>query len=79
MNEQDIIVLDTPEQIEAYRKLTAYHALKLEVKIPGMRMSRGSVMLLIKREYLPDCTKRTKKGVLEEFEALLREEGVLSQ
>jgi hypothetical protein len=73
-----LIILDTPAHIAAYQALARYHALKLEVKFPGMRHSRGSVMNLIKREYLPDSKARTKKAVLAEYETLLTECGILT-
>lgn len=69
-------MIDTPEGIAAFRQLQQYYALKLEVNCPGLRHSRGSVMKLIISEN-PSITKRTKKGVLEEYGNLLREKGVL--
>jgi hypothetical protein len=78
MTDDKLIVLDTPAHIAAYQALARYHALKLEVKFPGMRHSRGSVMKLIKREYLPDSKARTKKAVLAEFHTLLTECGILN-
>ena len=68
-------MIDTPEGIAAFRQLQQYYALKLEVNT-GLRHSRGSVMKLIISEN-PSITKRTKKGVLEEYGNLLREKGVL--
>lgn len=62
----------TPEQ---FHDLQIYHALKLEVKHPGMRHSRGSVMNLARQKY--GIQKRTKAGVLAEVEAILRERGLL--
>src|SRR5690348_7586121 len=52
----DLIIIDNPEGIEAYRKLSMWHMLKLEVQT-GLRHSRGSVMNAIKREY-PQITAR---------------------
>jgi len=63
------IVLNTPEQIEMYRLLTLYHALKLETK--GLKFSRGSVYANIKREF---NLKGNKQSVLEQFGKLIGKE-----
>jgi hypothetical protein len=68
-----MIVLDKPEQIEAYRLLCLRSALKLEMR--GIRFNhRHSVATKIKREFK---LKGTNKKVLEDFEAILHEKGVL--
>jgi hypothetical protein len=69
------MIIDTPEGIEAYRKLALRGALKLEIET-GLRHSRGSVMKLIINEN-PSITKRTKKGVLAEYEKILKGQGIL--
>ena len=38
-------ILDTPEQIQAYRMLTLYHGLKLEIK--GIKVNRNTSILKI--------------------------------
>ena len=67
------IIIDTPEGIEAYRLLVLRGALKLE--IAGMRRSRGSsAATVIKHEF---NLKGNNKSVLEQYESILREKGVL--
>ena len=67
------MIIDTPEGIEAYRLLVLRGALKLE--IAGMRRSRGiSAATAIKREF---NLKGNNKSVLEQYESILREKGVL--
>jgi hypothetical protein len=67
------IIIDTPDGIEAYRLLVLRGALKLE--IAGMRRSRGSsAATVIKREF---NLKGSNKSVLEQYEGILREKGVL--
>ena len=67
------IIIDTPEGIEAYRLLALRGALKLEIY--GMRRSRGiSAATAIKREF---NLKGSNKSVLEQYEGILREKGVL--
>jgi hypothetical protein len=70
-------MIDTPEGIRNFQKMRCYYALKLEVRT-GLRHSRGSVMNLILTNYMPECKKRTKKGVLAEFRTKLVNEGILS-
>jgi len=60
------IMLNTPEQIEGFRLLTMYHALKLETL--GLKHSRGSVYALIKKEF---HLKGNKVSVLEQFGKLI--------
>jgi hypothetical protein len=68
-----MLVIDTPEGIEAYRLLALRGALSLECK--GMRRSHGpSVATIVKREF---NLKGNNKKVLEQYEAILREKGVL--
>lgn len=70
-------IIDTPEGIEAFHKMQLYYALRIEVKT-GLKYSRGSVMKAIIAEN-PSITKRTKKGVLADYERILREQGVLTK
>ena len=68
-------IIDTPEGIAAYRLLALRGALKLE--IAGMRRSHGSsAATIIKSEF---NLKGSNKSVLEQYEAILREKGVLSK
>ena len=60
------LILNTPEQIEGFRLLTMYHALKLETL--GLKNSRGSVYALIKKEF---SLKGNKQSVLEQFGKLI--------
>jgi hypothetical protein len=68
-------IIDTPEGIEAYRKLALRSMLKLEIET-GLRHSRGSVMNRIISENLA-ISKRTKKGVLAQYEKILKDQGIL--
>lgn len=66
-------VADTPAKIEAHRLLTLKACLKLECK--GMSRSHGpSAYSRIKAEF---GLKGSKARVLEQYEALLRDNGVL--
>jgi len=68
-----VIVADTPTKLEAYRLLSLKGALKLECK--GMRRSHGeSAYAIIKREF---DLRGSRDAVLHDFEALLRDMGVL--
>jgi hypothetical protein len=67
-------VIDTPEGINAYHLLAQRGALKLEIR--GMHHSSGrSISAHLKRTY---GFKGNKQSVLEQFEAMLREKGILS-
>lgn len=67
-------MLSTPEQIEAFRLLSQYHAAKLELK--GMKHSSGrSIIAHVKRTH---GFKGNRQRVFEQFEAMLKEKGVLS-
>lgn len=72
MGEGRTIVLDTPEQIKAYRLLTLRGALKLE--IAGLKHSRFSAYAIIKKEF---GLKGNKQSILFQFEDRLRSIGVL--
>jgi len=60
------MMLTTPQEINQYRLLTLYHALKLETL--GLKNSRGSVYALIKREF---NLKGNKQNVLSQFGKLI--------
>jgi len=66
------MIADTPESIAAFRLITLRAALKLECL--GMRHSRGSAFKVIKSEF---NIKGTKKSVLAQYEAMLREENII--
>lgn len=67
-------VIDTPEGINAYRLLVLRGALRLECK--GMRRSRGhSASTVIKREF---GLKGSNINILDQYEAILREKGILN-
>jgi len=60
------MMLTTPQEINQYRLLTLYHALKLETL--GLKNSKGSVYALIKREF---NLKGNKQNVLSQFGKLI--------
>lgn len=70
----DMICLDTPDQIQAFRLLTLRSGLRMETR--GMKMTRGrSCLSIVKAEF--GIKSRSAKDALPEFEALLREWGVI--
>lgn len=69
---QEPVVLDQPEQIAAFRLLTLRSGLKLEIL--GMRRHGTSCYAIIKREF---GLRGSKKSVLDQFTAMLRQMGVL--
>ena len=62
------LVLDTPEQIDAFRFLSLRSALKLECL--GMTRSGQSVYSIIKKEY---GFKGSKKAVLEQMDEIRKQ------
>ena len=69
----ETLVIDTPAGIDAWHKLSQYHALALEIK--GLRHSSGrSVYAHIKRMY---GLHGNKQSVLDQFADLLREQDIL--
>ena len=60
---------DTPEQIDAFRVRALRGALKLEVL--GMRRGGRSVYSIVKEEF---GFKGNKKKVLEQLEAMIKEQ-----
>jgi hypothetical protein len=69
-------VIDTPEGIEAFRLLALRGALRIEVRTGMIRSNRGRATSVIVREVLGSKT-RDKAKLLAEFEAALREAGIL--
>lgn len=69
------IILDTPNQVTAFRLLTIRQGLKAE--IAGFRLTRKapSCLSIVKREF--GIKARTAADALPIFEAHLREIGVL--
>ena len=64
------IVTDTPDSIEHFQMARCIAMLTIEVNT-GMKHSRGSILRLVQEQY--GCTKRTKKGALEEMRAKYEE------
>ncbi len=62
----ETLILDTPDQIEAFRRLALYHALRLECV--GMKRRGPSAFSIIKREF---GLKGSKEAVLASFGALI--------
>jgi hypothetical protein len=62
------------EQTTAFNMLAQRSALKLEIK--GLKMSKGSVYAHIKKTY---NLKGGKQKVLDQFEELLMEQGILAR
>lgn len=74
-----LLVIDTPEGINAYRLLALKGALKLETK--GLSMSRGIRASVAVRKVLSDAGKpasRNLVSLLAEYETHLRSLGILS-
>ena len=69
------VILDTPDQINAFRLLTIRQGLKAEMV--GMRLTRKapSCLSIVKREF--GIKARTAADALPLFEARIREMGVL--
>lgn len=65
-------MLDTPEQIEAWYLLSWRSRLKLEMK--GLKFKDGSTYAFLKKRY---GFKGNRQSVLDQYEAMLREAGVL--
>lgn len=72
MNE--MLVIDTPEAIEAYRLLALHKALKLECL--GMKRSGRSAASIIKVE---TGLKGTNKTLLERYTQWLKDRGILTK
>lgn len=73
----DAIILDTPEGIEAFRLLSILGRLRLELK--GFQFKRlpghGSTFSYVKNTW---GFKGNKQSVFDQYEAMLKEKGVLS-
>ncbi len=67
-----MLVLDTPESINAFRLLALKLALGLEMK--GLKRRGRSALSIIKAEF---GLKGTAKTVLPQYEAILRARGIL--
>lgn len=65
------MIIDTPEGIEAFRLLSIHGRLKLELK--GLRF-RINTFPAVKREF---GFKGNNQKVFEQYEAMLRERGIL--
>jgi hypothetical protein len=63
----DVGTMVTGEHVHLFRLMALESALALEILMPGMRMSKGSVMMAAKR--ITGSPKRTKKGVLADLVA----------
>lgn len=68
-----MLIADTPDKIEAFRLLALRGALKLEIL--GMRRNGRSAATIVKQEF---GLKGNNKSVLKQYEAILRERGILS-
>lgn len=66
-------VLDTPEQIEKFRKLVIYRAVKMDAE-RGMKMSRMYRLSAVKAEF---GLKGGKVKCLEQLDRILRLDGTL--
>lgn len=64
-------VLDTPEQIQAFRMLTLLAGLKLEVR--GLRKTGRSCYQIVKQEF---GLTGTRRKVLADFEELIYDMGL---
>lgn len=69
----ELIILDTPDQIEAYRLLAIKSRLKLELL--GMRFKDGSTFAYVKRTY---GFKGNRQKVYDQYVSMLKEKGVLT-
>jgi len=65
-------MIDTPEGIEAWQLLSWRSRLKLEIK--GLKFRDGSTYAFLKKRY---GFKGNREKVLEQYEAMLREKGIL--
>jgi hypothetical protein len=68
------IVLDTPEQILAYRYLVLRKQMSLMIRLPGLRFKGRNVFTVIKKEF---SLKGSRASILAQFELILRETGIL--
>lgn len=67
-----MIMLDKPDQIEAYRLLVLYHRCKMEAA--GLKF-RINTCQAVREQFGIKARKRA--DVVKQFEAILREKGVL--
>jgi hypothetical protein len=69
------VILDTPDQISAFRLLTIRQGLKAEMVGMRLTLKAPSCLSIVKREF--GIKARTAADALPLFEARLREMGVL--
>jgi hypothetical protein len=67
-----VLIADTPEKIAAFRLLSLRGRLQLELK--GLRFKGGSTFSVVKREF---NLKGSRGKVLEQFNTILRDRGIL--
>lgn len=67
-----MVIVTSPKDIAAYRKLTLRSALGLEIK--GLKRRGKSVYSIIKKEF---NLKGNMQSVYNQFETMLKAEGVL--
>jgi len=72
MSSDDMIIIDTPDGIEAFRLLAIRGRLKLELS--GLRFKGGSTFAYVKREF---GFKGNNTSVFEQYEQHLKDLGVL--
>ena len=65
----------TGDDIQVYRLLTMQKALKMEIRFPGMRMTRGRAVSSIIRD-TTGLKSRKKTKLLAEFTTWLNERGI---
>jgi hypothetical protein len=70
-----MMVADTPEKIEAWRLITLYHALSLEIKTGMKRSSRGRATGTLVRE-ATGLRMRNKAKLLTAFDMWLKQRGL---
>ncbi len=67
------VVLDKPNEIEAFQLLAIRGRLELEIK--GLRFKGRSTAAVVRERF--NIRERTRAGVLRAFESQLRERGIL--
>jgi len=66
-------VINTPEGISAFRLLSIRG--RLELELSGLRFKGGSTFVVVKREF---NLKGSRQKVYDDYCAMLRERGILS-
>jgi hypothetical protein len=72
MDNNGVLIADTPEKISAFRLLSLRGRLQLELK--GLRFKGGSTFTVVKQEF---NLKGSRAKVLEQFNTILIEKGIL--